>query len=93
MGRLEEILIEEWGYRKMERDTIWDFFLKYYPESPHSLLEKGIKVPMPYFGQWCCTYECNNWRKRHGLPLIRKRTKRMDYDLKCIEGCETVDWL
>lgn len=77
----------------MEKDFIWDFFVQHYPENPHRLLEKGIEVPMPYFGQWSSTYECNNWRKRHGLPLIRKRTKRMDYDLKFIEGREIVDWL
>lgn len=39
--------------------------------SPFKIAAKGICVPVKYSLAWVMTYGCNNWRKLHGIPMMR----------------------
>lgn len=39
---------------------------------PSEMINAGIMVPFWYISWWLNTYGCNNWRKRNGLPMVRR---------------------
>lgn len=51
---------------------IEEFFDIYWPEDPRTLINQKIEVPLPYIVSWLQTYGTNNWRRRNGLPMLRR---------------------
>lgn len=54
-------------------DEIMKFFKDYWPENPNTLVKHGKDVPFLYLIHYMHEYGCNNWRRRNGLPVWRKR--------------------
>lgn len=61
--------------RETLENEISDFYEAYWPEDPRKLLKQKIEVPLPYLSTWLSTYGRNNWRRMHGLPVLRGRIK------------------
>lgn len=56
----------------------WEIGCSFEPPKTRRELKKFIEVVQPslnYVIWWEKTYGCNNWRKLHGLPLMRKARK------------------
>lgn len=71
---LEEEEIEDFEYEKFDSEGEIAITIK--PPQNHRELKKFIELVHPslsWFGWWLSTYGSNNWRKLHGLPMIRRK--------------------
>ena len=54
---------------------VWEVEFSLEPPKTHRELKRFIEVVQPslnYVIWWEKTYGCNNWRKMHGLPMMRR---------------------
>lgn len=71
---LEEKEIEDFEYEKFDLGEEINIVVK--PPQNFSELGRFIELVHPslsWLGWWTSTYGSNNWRKMHGLPMVRRK--------------------
>lgn len=71
---LEDEEIDDFKYVKFDLDEEITVVIK--PQQNFRELGKFIELvhrSLPWLGWWISTYGSNNWRKLHGLPMVRRK--------------------